>query len=174
MKHYNSEEWKLFAVEAIDEAKRTVMEEHLYQCDECMECYLSIIDASTDTIVDSLISPDFTDNIMKLIEVEKVKEKEGLHGLTIKEKQVKNNKISRNSILKYYTIAACITIVLFHMGIFDLIGETVPRAAEELADSTKRVELVAVTSWTDRLMETTGQFLDILSKNRRSDFDEKK
>ena len=166
MKHYNYEEWKLFVEEGLEDSLRASMEEHLYQCDECMECYLSVIDTSID-IADGLIPISFTDNLMRLIE------EEIQHPPQTKVKRQQQMKIGKNQILKYYSIAACITIVLFHYGIFDLIGESIPKAAEELANSTQRVEIVVTNRWSDRLINSPFQFLNNLKINRRRDFNEK-
>ncbi len=168
MKHYSYEEWKLYAEAATEGNQTAEMEEHLCQCDECMACYLSIIEASDYMTSEGFIPEGFTDDVMQLVAADK-KHQQKSDGL----QSPKERKRGKQQIFKYYTIAASITVILFHYGIFDLVGESMPKAAEEIANSTQRVEIVVNNRWSDRL-NSTFQFLDIIKKNKRSDLNEKK
>ncbi len=168
MKHYSYEEWKLYAEAAEEVEQIAEMEAHLYQCDECMACYLSIIESSEYMPLEGLIPEGFTDDVMRLIADEEESQK--------KDDELqprRGKKIGKQQILKYYTIAASITIILFHYGIFDLIGESMPKVAEGIANSTQRVEIVVNNRWSERF-NSTFQFLNMIKKNRRSDLNEKK
>lgn len=161
MEHYSYEEWVIYVENGFDLNKRKVMEDHLYSCEVCTENYLLAITAHQDDVED-LINPSFTDDVMSLIS-----------DIDITQLN-QQRRISKKQILKYYTIAASITVILLHMGVFDFIGASIPKAAVELADSTKQVERVMTNRWTDKLMNSTVQFFDVLSTKQRSEFYEKK
>lgn len=161
MEHYSYDEWVIFVENGFDLNKRKAMEDHLYSCEICTENYLMALSDYQDD-VEYLINPSFTDDIMGLISDNDITQLN------------QHRRISKKQILKYYTIAASITVILLHMGVFDFIGASIPKAAVELVDSTKQVERVINNSWTDRLMNSTVQFFDVMSTKQRSDINEKK
>ena len=62
MKHYDYVEWLFYKKNTLSIEKMEEMEEHLYNCDQCMEIFLSLIDekeiAAASKIVPSAFNED--------------------------------------------------------------------------------------------------------------------
>ena len=64
MKHYDQVEWSLYKNNLLDEKIYEAMEEHLYECDQCLDTFLSLIDENEIEEAGKIVSEGFTDNLM--------------------------------------------------------------------------------------------------------------
>ncbi|MCY6356172.1 hypothetical protein [Clostridium sp. ZS2-4] len=145
MKHHGEEKWNLYFQDRLDEEEKIDMEEHLLNSDECLESYLSVVEASIENEQDDELSPDFVDNVMNIIEDNKNNSK-------------KNKKIN---ILIYYTAAASITIIFLLNGVFDGMYKGVS-GSFAAASTYKERTTVIQSGWSDRVVDKTSIFLNRL------------
>lgn len=62
MKHYSYEQWTKYVKNELDGEDKILYEDHLYTCDQCLEVYLTAIEA--EELPDIIDGTAFTDNIM--------------------------------------------------------------------------------------------------------------
>ncbi|MEW6622959.1 MAG: hypothetical protein AB1420_07520 [Bacillota bacterium] len=142
MGHYSEKEWQLYVSGSIEAKQQTEMENHLVDCDNCLTVYLSVVEATELGKAAGLLSPGFTDGVMAKLNIPEIKT------------PAKSKKRSSRSsdILIYYAAAACITLVFFSSGVFDFIGQYVPKTTIQMVDSTKQTNFLA-SGWSERLLE---------------------
>ncbi|CAM3884316.1 hypothetical protein [Lederbergia lenta] len=108
MNHISYEKWFQYAQDKLDEETRTEYENHLYNCDHCLEIYLAAVEASETSMPVLTSSTSFTDSVMNQVNETK-KEKPVIN------KRVKNN---RRQTMIHYALAAAMTLILMSTGIF--------------------------------------------------------
>ncbi|MBM7614320.1 hypothetical protein [Alkaliphilus hydrothermalis] len=177
MQHYSKEKWNQYIFVQLDETEAVVMEEHLYSCDDCMNTYLSLLEASD--IPQGILSQDFTDQVICKIQLEdstnnRPKERdEKISNIIQLNTSSKNQlKLKRREVFKYYTVAASITMVLMYSGFFNVIASGIPRATNEIVTSTKNVEKLVPVGWSQRWMDTTLETLDSIKDKQGSEENE--
>ncbi|WP_026476586.1 anti-sigma factor [Alkaliphilus transvaalensis] len=158
MHHYHQDKWQKYIDNELEQWEVQLLEEHLYQCDECMNVYLSLLEGANplEEIEPSL---DFTSKVFEELNLE-------LPSTT------KNEPYDRKVLFKYYVVAASITMVLMYGGIFDLFLTEVPRATSEMISSSKRVEEIVPAGWSQRMLDSTFEKLELRSLKQGSDVDE--
>lgn len=139
MMHYNLDEWKLYINDLIDENERIDMENHLFKCDECLEIYLNAVNESD--LVKEVLNQDFTNDVIKTIRNEKALNK-------------KENRSTLN-VFMYYTAAAAVTLFLMSQGFFTAITREVPKTTANIMNTSKYVESISGSSWTEELVQKT-------------------
>lgn len=129
LKHIQFEEWVHYLNGDLDESVRLAYEEHLYECDHCLEQYMKAMEVSTIEIPD--IS-HLTDSIMK--EVNSFKEKD---------KKPLSNTSTHKQIVTHYILAAAMTILLMATGVFSqLMNVTSVLAKTESNESQSFVQSI--------------------------------
>lgn len=119
MKHYDYIEWILYKKNLLDSKIYNEMEEHLFQCNDCMDIFISLIDEKEIADASKFISEDFTKNIMgKLENVIPIKQE-------INRKKIKKTKYPKDFFL-YYTAVAAVAIVLTASGVFNIMVDNIP------------------------------------------------
>lgn len=145
MKHHGEEKWNLYFQDSLDEEEKIDMEEHLLNSDECLESYLSVIEASIENEQDNELSPDFVDNVMNIIEDNK--------------NNLKKNK--KTNILIYYTSVASITIFFLLTGVFDGMYQGVSKSVTARSIYKEGTKIIQ-HGWSNKLVDKTSIFLDSL------------
>lgn len=113
MKHYSYEEWMTYVKNEVDKTERKTFENHLYSCDQCLDCYLQVVAEVENDLPIIENEADFTNLIMaqiansKLPQIQKVKEK-------------RKTPFYQTAIF-HYSIAAAMTILLMTTGVFQSI-----------------------------------------------------
>lgn len=97
--HYEKKEWIDYIDGKLDDETSRKMEDHLYNCDNCLLVYSQLCEATEPDI--NSVSPDFTNKIMNSISTKR-----------------KNSKLKLSV---YYAVAASIAISLTYTGFFNSI-----------------------------------------------------
>lgn len=127
----------------------TIVEEHIFSCDECLERYMRTIETS-EALNNTNPSPGFSDKVM--VEIKK----------QYSRKKVKNWRNNTPEILVYYTVAACITLIFTFNGVFHDISTGISEVTSKIADSPVRIERSASSGWSERLLADTSMLIDKL------------
>ncbi|MDD2573328.1 MAG: hypothetical protein WCS98_02035 [Bacillota bacterium] len=150
MAHYSGEEWKAFIEGTLEEEKFGAMEEHLLECDKCVEEYLSCFskEGAADDVIE--LHPRFTSNVMKRIN----------HLETRRRVRAKGRDIF------YYSVAACLTIFFVYAGVFEgfacMIPEITQERLETLHPFQEDSQSIIEFGWSDKLMNSTLTFIDTM------------
>jgi len=148
MKHFDYVDWLFYKDKLISEDKEIEMEEHLYNCDQCLEIFLSIIDEDEIEATSSLVPEDFTENLVDKISQEKVK--------TIEKGKEKRESIN----FGYYVAVASVTIILTTAGLFNNIVDSVPKISTEIQASSNIEKPNPVHEYSERIVDKTSKFID--------------
>ena len=147
MKHYDYIEWLLYKNNMLTKEKQDVMEQHLYNCNTCMEIFLSLVDEKEEGIAADIIPEDFTTKVIK--NISKVK-----HNNKPKIKQVKK---AFNYQFGYYAAVASVTIILTFGGFYANLVDAVPRisASIKVTENHKNT----VSDFSKSIVDSTSSFL---------------
>lgn len=121
MKHYDYVEWLLYKTKSLSIEKLDEMEEHLYNCDLCMEIFLSLIDEEEVIMASEVVPENFTLNVMESISKNKIK--------TIEEN---NSTKAFNYQFMYYVAVASVTIFLTMGGAYTNLVDAVPKISKSI------------------------------------------
>lgn len=160
MKHYDQVEWSLYKRNLLDDKIYEVMEEHLYECDQCLNIFLSLIDENEIEEVGKVISEDFTDNIMMNIK-----------NLTpINKKKAKRSKLPQDFFI-YYTAVASVTILLTAGGVFGKLVESVPQITANISIQEDKIMKNPVYNLSETITKKTSIFINDfqISKNKEDE-----
>lgn len=150
MKHYDYMEWFFYKEKNISDEKYREMEEHLYNCDDCMNTFLSLIDDDEITKAEKEISSDFTRNVMKNVPKVKYKQKY----------QKEKSTTSFMSSFGYYVAAAAVVIILTWGGFFSGLVDVIPKMTES---TIKREEINrpnVVYNLSEKIVNRTSSFIN--------------
>lgn len=150
MKHYDYMEWFFYKEKNISDEKYREMEEHLYNCDDCMNTFLSLIDDDEITKAEKEISSDFTRNVMKNVPKVKYKQKY----------QKEKSTTSFMSSFGYYVAAAAVVIILTWGGFFSGLVDVIPKMTKS---TIKREEINrpnVVYNLSEKIVNRTSSFIN--------------
>lgn len=163
VKHFSKEEWKLFYDNKIDENTRVEMEKHMQECNECLLVYLSIVDESCEMHSnDSVLSDEFTDNVMATIEKENNYSQTSIieYNQALNKKQIQKQK--KINLLVYYTAAACLTLFMMSRGIFSVLPYNFSSVASQITQTNTKIEKVIRFQWIEQFTDNTTNILNDL------------
>lgn len=158
MKHYDELEWLFYKERVVSEEKYNEMENHLYECDECMNIFLSLIDNEEINSAEEIISDNFTGSVMDNI------------------KSFKNKSISKvertnmrfKNIFGYYVAVAAVAIILTWGGFFSSLVDTLPKAAKSAINENTLNTPNIVFNISEKIVNRTSNFIDNFQNiNRR-------
>ncbi len=118
-KHFNQEHWSIFQTRMYPETVLRQMEDHLTECDQCREGFLSLINEEEVQEAEKILSADFADRVMVDIGREK--------NLLFKKKKFFHQAGTNNAI--YFATAAAITLILMGGGFFQSLVDSMPQIA---------------------------------------------
>lgn len=150
MNHFKKEEWILFVKDLINDNKKIKMEDHLLECDECLNLYLQAVEEIEIPNTKDLLNHELIENVINEIK-----------------KETKPTNISK--LLTYYTCAACITLVLISSGFFDFVKNELFRytdSAMTIASSQLVYKKYIDSNISEKLVDKTSNVLDILIKGK--------
>ncbi|WP_421383046.1 hypothetical protein ACOJQI_02030 [Bacillus salacetis] len=147
MKHVSYEEWLKYVENELSEKVREKYEEHLYSCDDCMEIYLTALEAS-ETSFPGFSEDHFTDSI--IADIQRYKE-------PVEPDAGKKQKFYQRAAF-HYLIAAAMTILLMYTGVF-----------QQLIGFTEEFERSSRPSITNELMNKTTNFIENVEKETREE-----
>lgn len=150
MKHYDYMEWFFYKEKNISDEKYREMEEHLYNCDECMNIFLSLIDNLEIDQAEEAISSDFTKNVIGNIQKVKYKPKPKIY----------NEATSFISGFGYYVAAAAVVIMLTWSGFFSGLVDVVPKIAETTIEENITDKPNIIFSLSEKIVNRTSSFIN--------------
>ena len=150
MKHYDYLEWVFYKEKVLSKEKFKEMEEHLYECNECMDIFLSLIDSKEIDGAEKTIPHDFTNKVMKDIQKVKFKPKA----------KVQKNTISFKNVFGYYAAAAAVAIILTWGGFYSGLVDVLPQVAKETAQKNRFDTPSIVSSFTEKIVNKTSNFVN--------------
>lgn len=157
VKHYDQVEWSLYKNNLLDNKIYEEMQEHLYECDECMDIFISLIDEKEIEKASNIVPEDFTDNLM----------------ISIKNITPINKKIKRKSKLPqdffiYYTAVASVTIILTAGGVFGKLVDSVPGITASINIQEEKTIKNPVYDFSETITKKTSSFINDfqVSKNK--------
>lgn len=155
MIHYDTVEWKLFKEELLDKNIKKDMEDHLLECDHCMEIFLTLIDEELENV--AKLSEEFTENVMgqirKRMSIDKKNEKLNMI------KKVQKKKNTYNELLVYYVAVASVAIFLTGSGFFTSIVSQAPDFGGKIIDSKIEVKTDIVYNFSKSITNSTSSFV---------------
>ncbi len=122
------------------------MEEHLYNCDICMEIFLSLIDEAEINRASKIVSEDFNKNLMKKIEKDKVK-------------KIEPGKKPVKYPFGYFVAVASVTIVLTLGGFFTNLVDTVPNISASVSTIEKADKQNPIFDLSEKIVNSTSKFI---------------
>ncbi len=146
MKHYDYIEWLFYKKNLLSIEKIHEMEEHLYNCDICMEIFLSLIDEVEINDASKIVPEDFNKNIMKKIEKDKVKK------IAPGKKPVKYP-------FGYFVAVASVTIVLTLGGFFTNLVDRVPNISASVSTIEKADKPNPIFDLSEKIVNSTSKFI---------------
>ena len=152
MEHFDMHRMMLYTNGLAEENLKLQIENHLLNCDDCMEKYIEAIEYRNVHDASLLISPGFCDRVMDQIKEEKEKNNER------EERRVQK----KYQVFIYYVAAACITLIFMASGVFQQIFGSVSNVTSGIEESPGSIEKMVPSGWTDRLVEGTSDVIDVL------------
>lgn len=146
MKHYDYIEWLLYKTKSLGIEKLDEMEEHLYNCDLCMDIFLSLVDEEEIKLASEMVPEDFTLNVVKGISENKVKRIES-----------KKNKKTFNYQFMYYVAVASVTIFLTMGGFYTNLVDAVPKISQSIQVAEGRPNHIG--KFSDGIVNATSSLL---------------
>ena len=136
--HYKKADWQNYVLGLIPDKERKLMENHLYECDSCLETFLSLVTEENVKSAGKALSPSFTDNVLALLPQARVHE------------PVSNGN-KRATTLYYYLAAACITAIFLWVGVFDSLAGYIPGKSTQTIETTLEMQLTQRFGWSENL-----------------------
>jgi len=146
MKHYDYVEWLLYKNRMLSKDKLDEMEQHLINCDTCMDIFLSLIDEEEVKDAGKFINEDFTLNVIKNTNKFKI----------VKSKIKQKSKIF-NYQFGYYVAVASVTIILTLSGFYTDLVDTVPKLSSSIIARDEHTNIIA--NFSDSIVDSTSSFL---------------
>lgn len=179
MGHYRAATWLKYIEGNIGEDQALAMEQHLTQCDLCLELYASAAENS----VCQQVSSQFTDGVMaRIASLEKYSttKKDSRQAKNQRNWRVDQNAVSvpkvmpvtrstaektprgRNSrqALGNYAIAACLTLLLTAGGVFGGVASAIPEIKGIEISFADKAAKKAGSGWSQVIAEKTLSILD--------------
>lgn len=155
MEHFNREEWHLYKKGRYPAEKLEIMRDHLAQCDQCLDVFLSLIDADEISRAERSISPDFTQRLMDRVE------KEGQPSLADKKQRF---FYPGQNIFAYYAAAAVVTLIFMGSGVFHNLAQDMPQVAINTVSQERMQDRDVYQNWSDRIVERTAAWIENFEK----------
>lgn len=157
MKHYDYVEWLLYKNKALSSERVEEMEEHLYNCDLCMDIFLSLIDVEELKIARAAIPKDFTNKVINKISNSKEK--------NILTKDIQKKDFKLNFQFGIYAAVASVTILLSLSGFFTNFVNAVPKLTASIQLVEERPNYIGDIS--NSIVNSTSSFLYNIENNER-------
>jgi len=161
MKHYDYIDWLLYKNEMLSKEKSEEMEEHLCECDTCMEIFLSLIDEREEEAAGEIISDNFDLKVLN-----NIPEKNKRNPNAKKNKQDKQNTKAFYYQFGYYAAVASVTIFLTLSGLYTSLVDAVPKLTDSIQITEENPNLIAELS--NSIVSSTSGFLSSIENYDRN------
>ncbi|WP_312812315.1 hypothetical protein [Sedimentibacter sp.] len=162
MNHYDYVEWLLYKNKAMSNKKMKEMEEHLYNCQACLDIFLSLINEQEENYAGDIVPSDFTPKVLENITKSKI--------IKLNTHRVNKVKKSINYQLGYYAAVASVTIFLTLSGFYTNLVDSVPKITASIQEVQVRQNLIANLS--DRIIDSTSSLLFSIENNEKNMIEE--
>lgn len=142
MKHYNLAEWQQYVQDGLDEEIRVQYENHLYQCDQCLELYVQAVETNEAEVNDISESDYFTDKIMEQIYDQSKQQPEE------EKKRIQSHKQT----FMHYAIAVAMTVLLMSTGVFSELMK--------MTDTVEKNETRHKESFVQNILDQQGSIIN--------------
>ncbi len=149
MKHFDRSAWLLYKQGSIKKEKSEQLEQHLYECEECQEAFLSLIDETQIAAAGKMLPEDFTGRVMHDLAEEKS---------AARSKQRMSEK--KKNLIIYYVAAASITIVFVAGGLFRSLVYTGPQVLASLNSQLSITSSQTDYKWPGRIVDKVAKMIN--------------
>lgn len=156
MKHYLESQWLAFKNQSVNESESELMENHLLECDDCLNLFLSLTDELDAARADRIIPPDFSRSTMARLQGQ-IKPQPGY--------MRSRNKIKR--LLSYYVAASVVTLVLAGGGFFDKVANQAMTLSAPSRIEARQPDNILFT-WPNRLVETSSYWTQLIPRENKN------
>jgi anti-sigma factor RsiW len=132
MRHFTGEEWLAFKNDECTPEKFSLMEDHLEECEKCLETFLSTIDQAEIARAEECIPADFTAAVLKALPDED-------HSLQ-ERNTTGTGVIKRQRLFVYYAAAAVLTLAFTGGGFFQALVDSSSTVHSISRGSTNKIE----------------------------------
>lgn len=158
MKHYDQVEWSLYKNNLLDNKIYEEMEEHLYQCDECMNIFISLIDEKEINQAGFIVPEDFTDKVIDSLK----------NIRPLKKKIERKSKVS-NDFFIYYTAVASVAIILTAGGFFSKLVDSVPQITANISVQENKIMTNTIYDLSEKITNRTAMFVNDFQFNKNKE-----
>lgn len=109
-RHYDRDDWLAFRARLVNEDKMAAMEEHLLECDQCLNTFLDLVDEPEISDAALFVPGDFADMVLSALPYALPSNKPAAR---------RPGTGKRSNILIAYASAAAITLFLMNNGFFN-------------------------------------------------------
>lgn len=155
MKHYDYIEWLFYKKNELSIEKMEEMEQHLYDCHECMEIFLSLIDKDEINAASEIVPTDFNKRVMKKINGNKVK-------------SIPQVKKYTKEQFGYFVAVASVTIILTLGGAFTNLVDTVPTISANVSLIKKQDKPNLIFNFSEKIVNRTSKFIGSIENIERN------
>lgn len=152
MKHYSESQWLAFKHQMIKKPESANMENHLLECDECLNLFLSLTDELDAARVNNVIPPNFSRNTMAFIHQNHIRQSGAVRS---------RDKLKR--LLAYYVAASAVTLMLVSNGFFEKVVHDVSLVSAYSSIKTEKPNNIIYT-WPNRFIETSSSWTQLIPK----------
>jgi len=157
MSHYDQHMWSRYLQEELDADTSMALEQHLYECDECLEAYTTYLELHPSSIPAPFNSTLLEENIMTAVFGSPVRQDEQeINNQPLR--GVKSTRMERFRTLRNYLVAAAATIILMVTGIFNGLFKQVDDLKSRTAD--RQISI------SEKLVEQTVSFFNDIQPDK--------
>lgn len=147
MKHYQKEDWLDYKKGQVEEEKSRQMEDHLYNCQACLDIFLSTISEEEINQAGKQLDQNFNQRVISKISLPSL------------EGRKKKNQLISDYFL-YYTAVAAVTIVLTGGGYFAKLVDGAEKLSLDMEEREKFFKPHVVYQLTEELTSKTADFIN--------------
>lgn len=154
--------WLAYHSGLLDESVQSDMEQHLIDCNACMNVYFDVVEEHVSN-EDSLLSVDFTDKLMHKLEREIVWQNAKSPDMSKPSMKAHSYMNSKATLMISYCAAASIAMFFLVGGYFDGLADKVIQGAEYIPSSaitelkSDKTRGFIQTGWTQKVLEEKRQ-----------------
>ncbi|MGE5329558.1 MAG: hypothetical protein ACM3KR_08630 [Deltaproteobacteria bacterium] len=145
MNHFDSNEWKKYINEQLEEEMKKQMEEHLATCDLCLELYVMLCEEQCNDSGLIRVQADFSDKVLG--EIKSIKRKD-----TGRKKEIVN-----------YVIAASLTLFITASGTFQTLYQKTKQAVSSVPNI-GFTEKLFINGWSENLTNGTKNIINKINE----------
>lgn len=148
MKHYSAEEWSAFYRKE-ESLSLLAMEDHLLECDECLELFLQAVEQADLKSIEQRIPAGFNQRTGQMLQ--------GPVVLELPRKDFRPRWMAAN-----YVAAAILTVMLMGGGVFQTLAVKASEVPVRYPSSYSQKINTFLSSWPEQLMDSTWGRIDKL------------